>query len=112
MDEEAIRLYLHSLLETAFPDLPLYYRPPGNLQLDRPCIIYEPKELEPTYSNNAAYVVGTRFQLTMLSDLPGYATRAMFLLPQQGGFVINGNSSYVSEDIVHSVFNVSVNSIL
>ena len=111
MDDEEVRLYLHSLLEAAYPDLGLYYRPPGNLQIDRPCIIYEPKALEPSYSNNSPYVVGTRFQVTILSDLPGYGTRGMFGLPNQGGVFIMGNTSYVSSDIVHDVFTLSVNSI-
>jgi hypothetical protein len=111
MDDEDVRLYLHSLLETAYPDLGLYYRPSGNLKLDRPCIIYEPKASEPSYSNNNPYVVGTRFQVTILSDLPGYGTRNMFGLVNQAGIVIYSNTSYVSSDIVHDVFTLSVNSI-
>lgn len=111
MDDTEIRLYLHSLLETAFPGLDLYYRPPGNLKLDRPCIVYEPKKAEPSYSNNETYVVGTRFQVTFLSDLPGYGnTRNIFGLANQG-VVISNNSTYVSANIVHDVFTVSVNSI-
>ncbi len=110
MDEEQIRLYLHSLLVAAFPELNLYYRPPGNTKLTRPCIVYEPKAPEPSYSNNSTYVVGTRFQLTFLSNLPGYAdARKIFAIP---GIVINdGNQSYVSSNIVHDVFSISVNSI-
>lgn len=111
MDDDAIRLYLHALLEAAYPDLGLYYRPPGDLVLDRPCIIYEPKASEPSYSNNNPYVVGTRYQVTILSDIPGYGTRNMFGLVSQSGVVINGNTSYVSSDIVHDVFTLSVNSI-
>ena len=109
MDDEDVRLYLHSQLEEAFPDLGLYYRPPGNLKLVRPCIVYEPKASEPSYSNNNPYVVGTRFQITILSNLPGYADkRHMFGI---SGVVVSGNQSYVSSNIVHDVFTVSVNSI-
>ncbi len=109
MDDEVIRLYLHSLLQTAFPGLFLYYRPPGNLKLDRPCIVYEPKAIEPSYSNNNAYVVGIRYQITILSDLPGYEDkRNLFGI---SGIVISSNRSYVSSNIVHDVFTVSVNSI-
>jgi len=111
MDDNDIRLYLHSLLETHFPSLDLYYRPPGNLKLNRPCIVYEPKAVEPSYSNNESYVVGTRFQLTVLSDLPGYDnTKNIFGLSNHG-CVISSNQSYVSSDIVHDIFTVSVNSI-
>lgn len=111
MDDGEIRLYLHSLLETYFPGLALYYRPPGNLKLTRPCIVYEPKAPEPSYSNNETYVVGTRFQITVLSDLPGYDnTRNIFGLPNHG-VVISSSRSYVSSNIVHDVFTLSVNSI-
>jgi hypothetical protein len=109
MDDEQIRLYLQDQLETAFPELTVYYRPPGNLLLDRPCVIYEPKALEPSYSGNVTYVVGTRFQITILSDLPGYADKRKVLnLPNVTVF---GNSSYVTSDIVHDIFTVLVNTI-
>jgi len=109
MDDEQIRLYLQSQLETAFPELTVYYRPPGNLLLDRPCVIYEPKSLEPSFSGNLTYVVGTRFQITLLSDLPGYADkRNVFNLPN---VTVYSNNSYVSSDIVHDIFTVLVNTI-
>lgn len=109
MDDNTIRLNLQTLLEAAFPDLKIYYRPPGNLKLTHPCIVYEPKEHEPSFANNKPYVVGIRFQVTFLSDLPGYSNkRAMFNID---GLVITGNRSYVSSDIVHDVFTISVNSI-
>lgn len=110
MDDNATRLQVQTALETAFPDLTVYYRPAGNLKLARPCIIYEPKAYEPSFSNNSAYVVGTRFQMTILSDLPGYANKKnVFNIP--GWYVMSGNHSYVSSDIVHDVFTISVNSI-
>jgi len=109
MTDEQIRLYLQAQLEEAFTDLTVYYRPPGNLLLDRPCIIYEPKSLEPSYSSNLTYVVGTRFQITILSDLPGYANkRNVFDLPE---VTVLANNSYVSSDIVHDIFTVLVNTI-
>jgi hypothetical protein len=109
MDDNTIRLALQTLLEAAFPDLTIYYRPSGDLELTRPCIVYEAKAIEPSFSNNTLYVAGTRFQVTFLSDLPGYANkRDMFNI---SGIVISVNRSYVSSDIVHDVFTISVNSI-
>lgn len=107
MDDESIRLFLHGQLAVALPTLTLYYRPPGNLLLSRPCVIYEPRASEPTYSSNVTYIVGTRFQITILSDLPGYPNkRNMFDIP---GVQVVDNNSYVREDIVHDVFTVLVN---
>lgn len=109
MDDDTIRLYLHTQLAAAFPDLALYYRPSGNLQISRPCLIYEPKAYEPSFSLNETYAVGVRFQVTILSDLPGYSDkRNVYIMP---GVIVSSSDSYVSSDIVHDVFTVSVNSI-
>ena len=109
MDDEQIRLFLHALLEIAFPDLVVYYRPAGDMFVERPCIIYEPKSSEPSFAANVTYVVGTRFQVTILSDIPGYTDkRNIFDMP---GVTVMSNTSYVSSDIVHDVFTVLVNTI-
>lgn len=109
MDEEQIRLHLHSQLETTFPDVGLYYRPPGNLFMERPCIIYEPKEFEPSFANSKAYVIGIRFQITLLSDLPGYAgTRKIFGML---GVVVTSSRMFVNDNVVNDVYTVSVNTI-
>ena len=109
MDDDTTRLNLHSQLVAAFPDLSIYYRPSGNLKLTRLCIVYEPKADEPSFANNKAYTIGARFQITILSDLPGYSNkRAIFDIDWSA---ISGNRSYVSSDIVHDVFTISVNSI-
>ena len=109
MDDEEVRLYLQTLLETTFTDVGIYYRPPGDLILDRPCIIYEAKSSEPSFANNTPYVIGIVFQATLLSELPGYADkRLIFAIP---GVIVNNNRSYVSEDVVHDVFTLSVNTI-
>jgi hypothetical protein len=108
MDDNTIRLLLHSKLVAAFPDLVIYYQPSGNVPLDRPCITYEPKRDEPTFADNDLYTMGRRFQVTLLSDLPGYNKRPMYGI---SGIVIVNQVSYTSSDIVHDVFNISVNSI-
>ncbi len=109
MDDDTTRLNLHAQLVAAFPDLRIYYRPSGNLKLTYPCIVYEPKQDEPSFANNKAYIIGIRYQITILSNLPGYSNkRAIFDIDWSA---ISGNRSYVSDDIVHDVFTLSVNSI-
>jgi hypothetical protein len=108
MDDEDIRLFLQSALETAFPGLTVYYRPTGNIAKTRPCVVYEPRKTIPSYSNNAPFVVGREFQVSILSDVPGYNTRPMFSIP---GITNRSNNSFISEDIVHDVFIVAVNTI-
>lgn len=111
MDEEARRLFLHNLLETIFPDLLVYFRPPGNMHLNRPCIRYEPKAAEPSWSNNSAFVIGGRYQISILSDLPGYSNADLMFDLANSGVVITSNNTYTSDDVVHQVFIVSVNTI-
>jgi hypothetical protein len=111
MDSEENRLFLHSLLETTFPDVTIYYRPPGNILLEYPCIVYERKAFEPTFANTAAYIVGTRFQLSFLSQLPGYSSvQSLYALHGQG-LIVTSSDSYENDDIVHDVFSISVNSL-
>lgn len=110
MDDDGIRQYLHSLLLSTFPDLAkIYYMPSGNIMLEYPCIVYEAKATEPAYAGNAVYSAGTRFQVSILSNLPGYSNkRKMFDLPR---VVVTRNTTFIQSDIVHDVFTVSVNTI-
>lgn len=109
MDESDIRLNFHNKLSAAFPDLRAYYRPSGNKILTRPCIVYEPRENEPSFANNRAFTIGVRYQVTILSDTPGYFDKNKMY--EIEGITISGNNSFTNEDIVHDVFHISVNSI-
>jgi hypothetical protein len=106
MDKEEVRLVLQTALENTFPDLSVIFRPSGNHKLTYPCVTYEPKKEEPSFANNTPYTIGTQFQVTFISNLPGYAnTRLLYTLP--GVIIVNSNSFMVS-DLVHDVFIVSV----
>lgn len=103
------RIFLHEALEATYPGIQAYYQPPGDLLLARPCIVYTTLQNEPAYANNTAYVVGTRFQVTLLSDLPGYFdTKLMFSIP---GVAVVNNNRFVSKDVVHHVYTVVINTI-
>lgn len=106
MSDEEIRLYLHAQMVEAFPDLGIYYRPPGNTILRRPCILYESLKTDAAYANNTPYVVGTQFKVTLLSDIPGINKRPMRHLT---GVVVEDDRSFVAEDVVNDVFTISVN---
>lgn len=108
MDDNPSRLALQTKLETAFPGMNIYFRPSGNLELEFPCVVYEPKAEEPAFASNLVYILGMRFQVSLLSELPGLDPAPMRSIT---GVVINGHQSYVSSDIVHDVYIVSINSI-
>lgn len=106
MDKEEIRLLLQEALETAFPDLTVIFRPSGNIKLIYPCVVYEPKKEEASFANNKPYTIGTQFQVMFISNLPGYAsTRLIYDL---SGVNVVRNNSYVTNDLVHDVFIVSI----
>lgn len=109
MVNDPARLYLHAKLNELFPTLTAYYRPPGDLILKRPCIVYTTMQFEPAYANNAPYSVGRRFQITFLSDSPGIdGLSVMFGIPD---IVVASHQSYTKEDVAHDVFVVTINKI-
>lgn len=109
MTDEDIRLHLESEFEIHFPDLRTYYRPPGDMILQRPCIHYEALQDQPSYSNNSSYTIGLRYKIMLLSDLPGYsARRGVYNI---SGITVLSNQQYVSDDVVHDVFIITVNAL-
>lgn len=110
MDDSAVRTYLHNELMATFPDITLIvHQPPGDMILSRPCIVYEPTQHEPAFASNGPYLVGIRYTVTLLSDLPGYPTpRDIYKIK---GISVNSSRMHVTQDIVHNVFTVSVNTI-
>lgn len=109
MDETTLRIYFHTLLTGAFTDLKAYFRPPGDLILSRPCIVYDTLQAEPSFANNKAYVVGSRFQVTFLSNRPGYMnSRKIYDID---GIVVISNNSFEDDDVIHDVYRITVNSI-
>lgn len=103
------RLYLQEILEDTFPERTVYYRPPGDAILPRPCIVYTALQFEPTYANNVPYSLGIRFQVTFLSDRVGPdGLGAMYSLKN---VIVTNHQSYFTEDVAHDVFTVTINSI-
>ena len=108
MDENSIRLHVHSELERIFPDAKsIYYRPPGDIILTRPSIVYDAVSEEPSYASNRPYTIGMSYQVTLLSDLPGYFEKRKIY--DMSGVTVSHNSSYVSDDVVHDVFTITMN---
>jgi hypothetical protein len=112
MDETIIRESLQMAVEAKFPDLKVHYIPSGNQRLVYPCIVYEPRKLDAVYSNNEPFVIGRRYQVTLLSERPGFFTVSDMLEMSNPKIVIRHNNTFVEDDIVHDVFTISVNSII
>lgn len=103
MDED--RLVLHNLLLELFPTLKLYFRPPSKIILEYPCIVYDVKKLNANYAANKPYNKGTTYQLTVMTNLPGFADAKKVLdIPNS-----THTTSYIVSDIVHDIFDVTIN---
>jgi hypothetical protein len=106
MDQD--RLWLHNQLSAAFPDLKLIFRSPSNKVLEYPCIVYDVDDLDVNHANNEAFVVGTTFQLQVMSVYPGYSgIHDILRLFPKASFI----RSYMYDDIVHDIFRVQVKTV-
>jgi hypothetical protein len=102
--DEFVRLALNELLVSTFPEMTIYFRPSGNIHLAYPCILYEPKTIQSSYSNNKMYSAYEQFQVMILSNLPGnIQKRRIYDIP---GVIVSSTNFYVSDDIAHDIFNI------
>lgn len=109
MDSGSIRLRLHTLLVSTFPTRTVYYRPAGDIKLQYPCIVYERKSFVPSSANSATYFVGERFQVMLINLLHQSSdARDIYILHGSNGILIESSDEYESDDLVHTVFMVSV----
>lgn len=111
MQNDESRLYLHNLLKEKFPSLAVYYNPPSTEILSRPCIVYTLLKRSPAFANNSVYVLGKQFQVTILSNTPGIDVDPIFGVSDGGGATVVSNTSHVTNDIVHDVFTIGINTI-
>lgn len=98
------RIWLSIQLEDIYPGIKRYYRPTNNLPLEPPYIIYTKDKLDADYSNNSPYSKTERFQVILVSNLPGEFDISL-MLNIKGA---EHKSSYTQKDLVHDVFSVSV----
>ncbi len=97
------RLALQALLEQAFPELKVYYRP-TEFTLEYPCIVYDMTNHIATHANDKPYILGTSFQVTLLSTVfEDVDTKRMFKIP-----AVRHVRSYTEKNIVHDVYTVSI----
>ena len=109
MAEASDRLYLQSILEETFPGITVYYRPPGDVILTRPYIVYTKLQREPTYANNLPYSIGTRFQITIISDRPGLMD--LDVIFSMENVTVVSNNAFMEDDLAHDIFTVTINKI-
>lgn len=101
------RLALHSLLAAAYPSFKLIFRAASHDVLEYPCIVYDVENLVPAYANNTPYVIGTVFEVVMMSTLPGEFGIKDMLSIQNSSHI----QSYVSDGVVHDVFRIYINTL-
>lgn len=101
------RLFLDTKLSESFPECPAFFRPSGNIILQKPCIIYELVKIEPAFASNMPFIIGNKYKVTFLSNAPiGIDVTPIYSIE---GIVVSNHISFVSEDIVHDVFTIDIN---
>lgn len=101
------RLILYDKLNETFPNLKIYFRPSSKLNLQYPCIVYDVSTLRNKHADNNSYSVGTRFQVTVMSVVPGVDNiKDMFDIPRAQHI-----RSFTNDDIVHDIFHIEINTL-
>ena len=104
MDRD-IRLELHALLEAAYPDLTIYYRPPSNLPLEYPCIVYSLAGHDLSHSNNSTYNVGDIFDVSLITVRPGTTHSNNPMLKIRGCTL---TTIYSQANLIHNKFRITI----
>lgn len=99
------RLELHQMLSDLFPEYMIYFRPSSKLILQYPCVVYDVSGYKASTANNKTYTKATRFQIKVLSIVPG-VKNANKLLDLNARHI----TSYITEDIVNDIFELSLRS--
>lgn len=98
---------LHTALVATFPDLNVYYNPKDIVQLQYPCIVYKLNVMDPTHSNNAVYVLGSVYQVSILSTSSDFADVEKIY----GIKGVRHVNTFTASDITNYVFNIRVNTL-
>lgn len=102
MSTMAQRLELQTLLEDLLGTRNVYFQPPGNVQMEYPCIVYKRDFARTQFAGNFPYRYTKRYQLTVIdrnpdSDIPDkVATLQMCMFDRH----------FAANNLNHDVFTI------
>ena len=64
------RLRLHEKLVRAMNGPKVYFQPPENIKITRPCIIYKLTDIQDTYADNEPFLRRRKYEVLLVDDDP------------------------------------------
>ena len=98
----ASRLELQSKLEELLGSKNVYYQPPNNLQMKYPAIRYSRSSIATNYANDKRYKNLTRYELTVIADLPDHPVIEKLLELSYCSY----DRHYVTNNLNHDVLTI------
>lgn len=98
------RIHLDGILKQVAErngNIPVYYKPPSNMRLKYPCIVYSSSGIEEQKANNTSYLIHRRYEVTYLTQQVDHEAVAKDIADSVPyGYIIR---EYESDGIQHTV---------
>lgn len=98
------RLAMQYFLENLDDTVTVYFQPPSNINLQYPAIIYSMKQLNVRYANNIPYTGTPVYEIIVIDKNPDNDIVKQLMLTPKCLF----DRCYVSDNLMHSVFNLYI----
>lgn len=108
MNNYTDRLVLHNRMLVALDGLgiKIYFRPPTNMTLQYPCVVYTTTQFPRNFANDTTYVSGETYEVSFISPNPGSDDHKRLQTIPYASHI----RSYVSDNLVHDVYRISIHS--
>lgn len=94
------RIDLHRTLKEICPNC--YYKPPANIQIKYPCIIYALDDMPAKHADGLPYYVGHIYQLTAIDTDPESSIREAVVRLPRCAF----QRAFVNDNLYHYIFRI------
>lgn len=98
------RLRLHEILCDILGSRNCYFKPPANITMQYPCIVYELEGVSTRHADDRRYLKNKRYSLTVIDHDPD--SPIVDRLINSGLKYLEQNDSYVSEGLQHFLFTL------
>lgn len=98
----ANRETFHQILLEILGSSNVYYRPPTNIKMKYPCIVYDLLSFDTRYANNKPYSRNPRYKVTIIDPNPDSKIHMRVGELPMSSF----DRAYVMDNLNHFVYNV------
>ena len=98
------RFDLHEKLVEILGSRNVYFKPPATAKMSYPCFVYKKHTLEAENADNSKYLVGQKYQVTIIYSDPDSQLPEKFF--KEFRFCTTNTPTYVSDNLYHDVFTI------